>query len=235
MYIYVRVMDEDIYRRDGPDPLTSRIKARLEQASGEPCLVVFYRDLSMALVQELRPRAIVMSGFGRSFQEFQVSWFQGQDEVLHQADLPILCFCGSHQLLGFAFNQNLSQVERLEDQPIRKLEAEEDLPRRAGDLSEFYLAEGFFPIWQVKPDPLFEGLPPMMIMRCSHYCEVKTLPPGFELLARSKHCRIEAMRHATRPLYGTQFHPELYEAPFYDGRTLLRNFARVVADFWRAK
>ncbi|MGQ9554859.1 MAG: glutamine amidotransferase-related protein [Anaerolineae bacterium] len=235
MYIYVRVMDEDAYRRDGPDALTSRIKARLEQASGEPCLVVFYQDLSMALIQELKPRAVVMSGFGRSFQDFEVSWFTGMDEVLHHADLPILCFCGSHQLLGFSFTQDLGQTARLHDQPIRKLEAEEDLPRRAGDLSDFYLAEGFFPIWQVKADPLFVGLPPVMMMRCSHYCEVKQLPPAFELLATSKHCRIEAMRHATRPIYGTQFHAELYEAPFYDGRTLLRNFAAIVKDFWRPR
>ena len=47
-----------------------------------------------------------------------------------------------------------------------------------------------------------------MMLRCAHYCEVKKLPPGFELLASSGHCRIAAVRHRDRPLYGTQFHPE---------------------------
>ena len=69
-------------------------------------------------------------------------------------------------------------------------------------------------------------------MRCWHYCEVKTLPPDFQLLASSGHSRIAAMRHADKPLYGTQFHPEAYAAPFFHGRTLLQNFARIVDHFW---
>ncbi len=237
MYLYVRVQDPESYYRDGPE---GRIKARLEQASGERCLIVPYREFNLAVVEELQPRAIAMSGFGGHFQSFEVEWFLGMDEVLHQADLPILCFCGSHQMLGFSYNLNLREVERLHDEPMRELGPAEDLPRRAQgnaeyDLSRFYLAEGFFPISKVTDDPLFEGLPDLMTMRCSHYCEVKQLPPGFKLLASSGHCRIEAMRHRDRPLYGTQFHPEAYETPFFDGRTLLQNFARIVEGFWRSR
>ena len=84
----------------------------------------------------------------------------------------------------------------------------------------------------MKKDPLFRGLKETMVMRCAHYCEVKKLPRDFELLATGEHCRVEAMRHRDRPLWGTQFHPEAYEAPFLDGRTLLENFARIVNDFW---
>ena len=194
----------------------------------------------MAAVDELNPRAIAMSGFGGHFQSRQVEWFLGMDEVLHNADLPMLCFCGSHQVLGFSFNRNLKRVKLLRDEPLRKMRPSEDLPRRAGgdpqyDLSSFFVADGFFPIRIVKRDPLFVGLPSTMMMRCSHYCEVKKLPDGFELLASSGHCKIEAMRHRDRPLYGTQFHPEAYEAPFFHGRTLLENFAQIVGDFWRGR
>ena len=72
-----------------------------------------------------------------------------------------------------------------------------------------------------------------MIMRCSHYCEVKRIPKGFELLASSDHCRIEAMRDRKRPLWATQFHPEAYDAPFFHGRKLLGNFAAIVEEFWK--
>ena len=237
MYLFVTVQDKKDYYADGP---SGRTKARLELASRERCLVVPYQEFDRALVQDLRPRAIVMSGFGGHFQSRKVEWFFGIDDVFHRADLPILCFCGSHQVLGFSFNRKLRRVKQLRDEPIRKMKANESLPRKAQgdpkfDLSGFFVAEGFFPIARIKQDPLFRGLPKMMIMRCSHYCEVKKLPPSFELLASSAHSRIEAMRHQNRPLYGTQFHPESYEAPFFHGRRLLENFANIVRDFWETR
>lgn len=234
MYVFVVVQEQESYYAHGP---SGQVKARLEEASGERCLIVPYQEFDMGALDQLRPRAVAMSGFGGHFQSRTIEWFWGMDEVLHRAEVPIICFCGSHQLLGFSYSQNLRETEMVRDQPMRKLCPREDLPRRAQgdpsyDLSEYFVAEGFYSIARVKQDPLFEGLPETMTMRCSHYCEVKQLPPGFDLLAGSGHCEIEAMRHASRPLYGTQFHPEAYEAPFFDGRTLLRNFARMVEGFW---
>ncbi len=231
MYIYVEVNEREKYYANGP--WGGRLKARLEEASGERCLTVPYQEFDMRVVEEFRPRAIAMSGFGGHFQDRKVEWFYGMDEVMHRAEVPIIAFCGSHQLMGFAFNQDLHETEVLTDPLMRMLAVGEDLPRRAGDaLGEAFLAEGFYPITRAKDDPLFADLPETMMMRCSHYCEVKQLPPGFELLATSGHCGIEAMRHRTRPQYGTQFHPEAYEEPYLHGKTVLRNFARIVAEFW---
>ncbi len=235
MYIFVVVQEKEQYYKTGPG---GQVKARIEEASGERCLIVPYQEFNLKAVRELKPRGIAMSGFGGHFQSRKVEWFYGMDEVLKQAEAPMLCFCGSHQVLGFSFNRDLHQCSQLHDEPIRKFSPQEDTPRRAQgsteyDLSEYFVAEGFFPIAQARPDPLFDGLPQTMMMRCSHYCEVKQLPEDFVLLASSGHCKIEAMRHRTRPLYGTQFHPEAYEPPFFHGRTLLQNFARIVDDFWR--
>ena len=232
MYLYVRVQERESYYRDGPE---SQVKIRLEEASGERCLVIPYQEFDLSVVQELRPRAIAMSGFGGHWQDRKVEWFWGMDEVLHQADLPIICFCGSHQLLGFSFTRDLRQTRLLSDEPMGKLSPEDESPRQAGDLADYFVAEGFYPIRRTRDDPLFDSLPETMLMRCWHYCEVKELPPDFELLATSGHCRIEAMRHKSRPLYGTQFHPEAYDAPFFDGRTLLHSFARIVDGFWSAQ
>ena len=232
MYLYVCVQGRESYYQHGPE---GQVKVRLEEASGERCLVVPYQEFDLSVVQELRPRAIAMSGFGGHWQDREVEWFWGMDEVLHQADLPIICFCGSHQLLGFSFTRDLHQTQLLCDEPMGKLSPENERPRRAGELADYFVAEGFYPVRRATDDPLFESLPETMLMRCWHYCEVKELPPGFELLASSGHCRIEAMRHRSRPLYGTQFHPEAYDAPFFDGRTLLHNFARIVDGFWSTR
>ena len=116
-------------------------------------------------------------------EDRKVSWFLGMDEVFHKAEIPILCFCGSHQILGFSFNRDLKRVKRLKDEPMKKLGPGEDLPRQPVEDPRFFcrfMAAGFFPITRVKADPIFKGLPRTMIMRCSHYCEVKKLPKGFE-------------------------------------------------------
>jgi len=51
---------------------------------------------------------------------------------------------------------------------------------------------------------------------------VVSLPPDFQVLARSEVCEIEAMRHRKRPLYGVQWHPEVVHTEF--GMKLLENF-----------
>jgi len=228
MHIFVLVTRREAYYKDGGG---IRQKLRLEQASGDRVLIVPHEEFSLKVVEELRPRSVIMSGFGQSFQDWPVESFSGMDEVLHRAELPVLAICGSHQLLGFSFNRNLRKVKRLWDQPMRKLTKYEPYPRdlyRPG----YFVARGFFPIRQVKRDPLFDGLPKTMILCCSHYCEVKRLPRDFELLASSEHCRIEAMKHVTRPLYGIQFHAEAYEEPYLHGRRVLENFFTIVKDFW---
>jgi len=230
MYVFVTFIETENYYKSGPG---AQVKARLEEASGERCLIVPYQEMNVRVVKELSPRGIAMSGFGRHIQDRKIEWFYGVDEVLHQAELPIICFCGSHQLIGFCFNRNIHRLKELRDQPMRKLKPNEHWPRVPCanpdyDLSGYFLASGFFPVRRVKNDPLFAGLPKTMIMRCSHYCEVKRLPKDFDLLASGDHCRIEAMRHKTKPLYGTQFHPEAYAEPFLHGKKLLANFAAIV-------
>jgi GMP synthase (glutamine-hydrolysing) len=58
-------------------------------------------------------------------------------------------------------------------------------------------------------DPLVGSLAPTTRVWASHADEVKELPPGFTLTARSDVCGVEAMSDADRDLYGVQWHPEV--------------------------
>ena len=137
MYIYVIVQEPEEYYRHGPP---GQVKARLEQASGERCLIVPYREFDLAVVDRLRPRAVIMSGFGGHFQSRDAAWFRGMDGVIRHADLPILCFCGGHQVLGFSFNRNLQRTRKLKDEPMRRLEPAEHFPRKAQGDPEYDLS-----------------------------------------------------------------------------------------------
>ncbi len=238
MYVYITLMESrEDYRESGP---ASRIKARIESASGEPCLIVHFRDVDMKLIQELDPQAIILGGFGTKLKDRNIEWFYGLDEVIRECMRPMLAICGSHQLVGHLWGRDIRRIKRLIDTPMRRLRKDEHWPREPQgngryDLSAYFIARGTFPIRKLKADPLFAGMPNPMLLRCSHACEVKKLPKGFELLAESDHCSIEAMRLISddRILYATQFHPECFEKPFYHGRRLLENFAGIVRRFRR--
>jgi GMP synthase (glutamine-hydrolysing) len=59
----------------------------------------------------------------------------------------------------------------------------------------------------------------------SHSDTINKLPPGFELLATTDSIPIAAFKKngtAARPLYGVQFHPEVYHST--EGKKILKNF-----------
>jgi len=59
----------------------------------------------------------------------------------------------------------------------------------------------------------------------SHHDEVTVVPDTFRVLARSATCPVQVMRHADRPLFGMQFHPEVEHTEA--GVTMFRNFVRI--------
>jgi len=72
---------------------------------------------------------------------------------------------------------------------------------------------------------LFEGVPHESTVWESHHDEVSQVPKDFEVLASSERCKVQAMRHRSRPLFGVQFHPEVEHTEY--GGTIFRNFVRV--------
>lgn len=58
-------------------------------------------------------------------------------------------------------------------------------------------------------DDIFKGLPTEFVAWESHNDEVTELAPDFLSLAHSDSCKVQAMKHKSRPLYGLQFHPEV--------------------------
>ncbi len=236
MYILVTFQDVRDYYGHNNGPSRGQVKARLEKASGERCLMVPYQEFDMSVVEEFHPSAMAFSGFA---EPGEAKGFIGVAEVLKKSEIPMICFCGSHQLIDGCLTYDFGKSSDWKPEPMRKIGPDEEYPRFAKgdpyDRSEYFVASGFFPIRQVKADPIFEGIPSPMIMKCAHYCEIKNMPAGFELLASGGHCRIEMIKHSSRVLYGTQFHPEGYDEPWTHGKKLLENFAAIARNYWKEK
>lgn len=74
-------------------------------------------------------------------------------------------------------------------------------------------------------DPFVKGLDKTTQVWMSHSDSIKSLPNGFDLLATTESIPVAAFRKNgtdTKPLYGVQFHPEVYHS--VQGKLLLRNF-----------
>jgi GMP synthase (glutamine-hydrolysing) len=63
-----------------------------------------------------------------------------------------------------------------------------------------------------RADPLFGELPPVFAAQAGHEDRVVELPPDAVLLATSSRVAEQAFRFTGRPIYCTQFHPELNRA-----------------------
>lgn len=104
---------------------------------------------------------------------------------------PLLGICAGHHITGFLFGAEL----------LRSREAE----------------TGDFEVEIIRIDPIFKGLSKLIKVKQMHNDSV-TLPDDFILLATSKTCVNQVMKHKQKPLYTCQFHPEYYN------QRLIQNF-----------
>jgi GMP synthase (glutamine-hydrolysing) len=120
-------------------------------------------------------------------------------EYLVKADFPVLGICAGHQFMGRFFGGKVKPSE----------------------MPEFGKVE----LTILKQNKLFDGVPEKSIVWLSHNDEVAKLPKGFEILAKSESCKIQAMKHQNKPIYGLQFHPEVEHTEY--GEQMFNNFVKI--------
>jgi GMP synthase (glutamine-hydrolysing) len=100
------------------------------------------------------------------------------------------------------------------------------LVRAAGGVvgSSARATRGFVSVEVLDDSDLFAGSVGAVGVFESHEDEVTALPPGFRVLARSPSCAIEAVTSDDRRWWGTQFHPEAWDAEHPAGRAILDRF-----------
>ncbi|MCP4422251.1 MAG: hypothetical protein GY805_37055 [Chloroflexi bacterium] len=208
MIIYID-LEHERYQSDpikGQESLALQLKNkyRVEAIANEPCLVVRYEKVTPALIHELKASAVLVSGCVTDFEHYEEADLAGLRAIYKEASWPIFGFCGGHQLMAQAYGAEIAPIGTDGSAPIWE--------------------KGFMPVQQVAPHPLFANLPEQLVVFQEHYWEAKSVPTGFERLAKSEICGIQAMAHAHLPLFGVQFHPEEYDHQHDNGRQLLINF-----------
>ena len=223
MIIYVDLEHERVQKTEQwQESFAKRLKVkyRLEDLSGEPCLIVRYKHMTPELVRELHPRAVLISGCATEIDYYAEKDLSGLRQIMCEPAQPTLGFCGGEQLMAQTFG--------IEIAPMGKLGADVDDPYPGWDYAQGMAREfGFTPVRVLAPHPLLEGLGPAPLMFEAHYWEAKAVPSGFRLHASTELCGVQMITHENKPLYATQFHPEQWDDEHPDGRTFLQNFFRL--------
>ena len=196
------------------------MRGAIEDLAGDACLLLHYTQITPAIVAGLRPWAICHSGGGTDYAEYDVLSHPDYQAVIHESPVAQIGFCGGHQILAHSFGSRLG--------PIRRLRPGEPdpSPYSPGSFKEW----GVYPVRIVSKDPLFNGCGRTIRVQEYHYWEVKRLAASLIRLAESADCRVQAFRHRSRPIYGTQFHPEQSPPAYPDGKTILTNFFEIARE-----
>jgi GMP synthase (glutamine-hydrolysing) len=150
-------------------------------------------DISIDELKKLKPKGLILSGGPSSVYEPNAPRC---DPKIFDLGVPVLGICYGMQLGAQLLG---GQVK-----PAKAREFGRAKLTVAGD------------------DALVHGLPKDTTVWMSHGDQVHELPADFVALATTPTCPYAAAKHATRPFYGVQFHPEVTHTP--RGEQIFHNF-----------
>jgi GMP synthase (glutamine-hydrolysing) len=153
-------------------------------------------DISLALLEEMSPVGIILSGGPESVYEPEAP---SLDSQILDSGIPILGICYGMQWINHTLGGGM----------IRSAEASKEYGETSIQID--------------LTSPLFQGLDSESLVWMSHGDSVdeSSLGAGMRVIARSQH-HVAAISHFERPLYGVQFHPEVSHSS--QGEAILNHF-----------
>lgn len=112
-------------------------------------------------------------------------------EFLDKSDFPILGICVGHQLIVKHFGGNVE-------------------PSKIPEFGKTEL------ILNGIKNSITKDIPKRTTVWESHNDEVTLIPKCFDILGKSKNCKVQIVKHKNKPFYGLQFHPEVEHTEYGD-------------------
>ena len=189
------------------------IRSALERLQPDTRIVTErFENISPELVKNLNPSHIFLSGQSHPWDRYARESLAGVFHVIHNAPQPILGVCGGQQQIALAYGAPVDLIERT----------------APGEGYEGAFRErGYCPVEIESQNGIFTSLPNTITVWESHCDEVKELPSEFVRTATNETSAIQAMQHESRPLFGVQFHPELFDEEHPHGQIILKNFLKL--------
>ncbi len=145
-------------------------------------------------IKRINPKGIILSGGPMSVKD---DGAPSVDDAVFSLGIPVLGICYGLQLISYSLGGIVEKADK-----------------REYGKATFNILE--------KENPLFDEIPEESTVWMSHGDHVKTLPYGFRKIGSSPNTEICAIVADDRPVYGLQFHPEVYHTGY--GKEILANF-----------
>lgn len=189
------------------------ITYRLEDLSGQHCMLVRYDRISVELLEQLGATAICISGNSADPRDYDPAAVAALTGIVQDRRLPMFGFCGGFQFIASALGADVVPLGPTDQPPSHAS------PYPEGTKHEF----GYFAVERTAEHPVLEGLE-APIVRHAHALHVPAAPDGFEVLASTDITPIQMAVDDTHKIVGTQFHPEYWTDEHPAGRIMISNF-----------
>ena len=159
-------------------------------------------DTTVEKLNKMGADGLVMGG-GPQRIDKELNEFATLGKTIKDSPIPMLGICVTHQLMAFVYGGKAGAAKNPEYGEVEVIVDNED--------------------------DLLKGMAPKFSALQTHNDEVIKLPPKFEILAHSEHCKIQVMKHESLPRFGVQFHPETVRAN--TDYIIFQNFIRICKEF----
>jgi len=190
----------------------TQLIARRVREAGVYCAILPY-DINDAAIQDFSPKGIILSGGPESVTMKNPP---RAPDLIFNLGIPLLGICYGLQTMAAQFGGIVESSAKREYGYARV--------RVIGNSRLLSALEGNFN----SPD---ESLDVWM----SHGDRVRTLPPGFSVIAETEHAPLAGIANEQRRFYGLQFHPEVTHTPC--GMQIISRFVHDIcgcASSWNA-
>lgn len=174
----------------------NQLIARRVREANVYCEVLPYYT-NISMLLEKNPKGIILTGGPASILDEHAPKC---DPALFETGIPILGICYGMQLMAVELG---GTVDKASSREYGKVEIALDTKSEL-----FYSIHAETSCWM------------------SHTFHVSHMPPGFEVIARTRNCSVAAMENREKKLYGVQFHPEVNHTP--RGWEMLKNFLYII-------
>lgn len=179
------------------------------QLFNDNVIFVRYDELDASkLLNDSRLTGIILGGMPEDYNQYPAGCWEEEFRLIRETKVPLLGICGGFHLITMAYN---FMVEKKQNHN-----------------GEFIKEKGWREVNIIKNDPLFSGLPEIIIVDEGHSWETTELDHRFSMLAANDFSRIQALRMNGRPLWGVQFHPEINDKVHPHGGIILSNFIKML-------
>lgn len=206
-------------------------KYLIEDLSSEECQIIRYNQLNPYNLNDLDIKGVILSG---NFSDWDVYDQEDLDRIrafFKAGKWPTLAICGSFQLMAESYGARIGPMEAnaptlvIDDEPLLFDLSEND--SSVGSTAEL----GFTNLNSNEQNLINANLPETFTVYEYHYWSVNTIPEGFVNVATSQRCKIQLLSHKTKPLFGCEFHPEMFTEEHPHGKQILLNFFNFVKSY----